>query len=240
MEETTDTGTTTGTATTDTGTTGTIVASGTSSEGAGGEGGAITGGEGGTGAEGEGGEGGAITGGGDGEGTGGEGGGDAVDYSKMTDDEYLAKVTLPDGQQWDKEVMKQFAPLLRESKISPEVFAKFVAKDAELAKAAFEKQDAEQKRQREEAQAAFKQAGEEFRKEFTPEQVKEMNETMATLKDDATFTALVTRSPLSNNKTMGKMLLAYRQVYGEDAVVGGGSGSGAKKGFAEIWTGKKA
>lgn len=170
----------------------------------------------------------------------GEGEDEAVDYDKMTDDEYLGKVNIAEGHEWNRDVMKEFVPLLRESKISPEVFAKFVEKDSELAKRFAEAKDAEMQKQKAEAQAAFKKAGEDFRKEFTPEQVKEMNETMAALKDDQTFVTLVARSPLANNKTMGRMLLAYRQVYGEDALPGGGSADGGKKGFAEIWTGKKA
>lgn len=162
-----------------------------------------------------------------------------VDYAKMTDDEYLGKVTLPEGQKWDKAAMGKYAPLLRESKIPPEVFAKFVALDAQIAKengeAAQKKADEENKAARE----AFKAAGEAFRKEYTPEQMKDMNDTLSKI-DDETFVTLITKSPLANNKTMGKMLLAYRHVYGnEDGVPGGDANGGAARGFAEVWTGKK-
>jgi hypothetical protein len=38
---------------------------------------------------------------------------------------------------------------------------------------------------------------------------------------------------------MGRMLLAYKQVYGEDNLPGTGAAEGGKKGFAEVWTGRK-
>lgn len=162
-----------------------------------------------------------------------------IDYGKMTDDEYLGKVTLPEGQQWDKTAMSKFAPLLRENKIPPEVFAKFVALDAQIAK---ENGEAQQKRLDEEnraAREAFKTAGDEFRKEYTPEQMKEMNDTLSKIGDE-TFKTLVTKSPLSNNKTMGRMLLAYRQVYGVEDTVPNGGTAGSSDAFAKRWMGGSA
>lgn len=163
-----------------------------------------------------------------------------VDYGKMTDDEYLGKVKLPEGQSWDKTVMSKFAPLLRENKIAPEVFQKFVELDSSLSKAAAEENDRKLAEQNKAAVEAFREAGKEFHREFTPEQTKEMNDTLSKI-DDETFVTLVTKSPLSNNKTMGKMLLAYKKVFGgEDTVPQGGGAGGADRGFAEVWTGRKA
>ena len=162
-----------------------------------------------------------------------------VDYAKMTDDEYLGKVTLPEGQKWDKTAMGRYAPLLRESKIPPEVFSKFVELDAKIAK---ELDDAAKKKEAEDnkaAQDAFKAAGDEFRREYTPEQMKDMNDTLSKI-DDETFRALVTKSPLANNKTMGKMLLAYRKVYGgDDTLPGSGKAVGGGTDFAKLWMGGK-
>lgn len=218
-------------------------------EAAGGEGGGgATGGEGG-GTGGDGGNGGALDGGNGGEGgdggaadgnNGALGGGDApapeVDYAKMTDDEYLGKIKLPEGQKWENTVMGKFAPLLRENKIAPEVFQKFVELDAKIAKEAAE---AESKRISDETKAAreaFAKQTEEFRKEFTPEQVKEMNETLKNIDDSAFFT-LVTKSPLASSKTMGKMLLAYRQVYGKEDGLPAGGKTGSDNDFVKAWTG---
>ena len=135
--------------------------------------------------------------------------------------------------------MKAYAPLLRECKIAPEVFQKFLAKDAELSKALGEKRNRELEERRNAATEAFKKAGEDFRKEYTPEQIKDMNSVIHDI-DDETFKQIVIKSPLSNNKTMGKMLLAYKQVYGNDSAPGSaGAGAGKEKTFEQVWTGKQ-
>ena len=222
--------------------------------GDGGEGGAGGGtGGGAAGGEGEAGDG-ALNGGKDDEGgagdKGGEGGAqgalngggaqpEAIDWEKITDDEYIGKLKAPDGQKFNEDVMKAYAPLLRECKIAPEVFQKFLAKDAELSKAIGEKRNRELEERRNAATEAFKKAGEDFRKEYTPEQIKDMNSVIHDI-DDETFKQIVIKSPLSNNKTMGKMLLAYKQVYGNDSAPGSaGAGAGKEKTFEQVWTGKQ-
>lgn len=166
----------------------------------------------------------------------------AFDFDNGTDEDYLKAVTLPDGQKWNDEAMKAYAPLLREAKIAPEVFSRFIAKDIEISKAAQEKAEKEYAESQKQAKAEFKAAGEAFRKEFNADQVKQINETFSKLSGDKTFATMVAKSPLANNITMGKMILAYRKVYGEDSVAGAGSGTPAttERGFAEVWTGKKA
>ena len=164
---------------------------------------------------------------------------EAIDWEKITDAEYIGKLKAPEGQKFNEEVMKAYAPLLRECKIAPEVFQKFLAKDAELSKALGEKRNRELEERRNAATEAFKKAGDDFRKEYTPEQIKDMNSVIRDI-DDETFKQIVIKSPLSNNKTMGKMLLAYKQVYGNDSAPGSaGAGAGKEKTFEQVWTGKQ-
>ena len=198
-------------------------------------GGALNGGQGDEGgAGGKGGEGGAQ-----GEINGGGAQTESIDWEKITDDEYIGKLKAPEGQKFNEDVMKAYAPLLRECKIAPEVFQKFLAKDAELSKAIGEKRNRELEERRNAATEAFKKAGEDFRKEYTPEQIKDMNSVIHDI-DDETFKQIVIKSPLSNNRTMGKMLLAYKQVYGNDSAPGSaGAGAGKEKTFEQVWTGKQ-
>lgn len=189
------------------------------------------------------GTGGALAGAG---GTGGTGGaGEEVDYSKMTDADYMAKVTVPtiEGVTLNVEdVGKRYAAFCRENKISPEVMSKFLemegkyfAEDDKKAADALEKAAKERK-------ANFDAQGEALKKAYTAEQIGNAVKVLSSdeFTSDKDFMAIATKE-LSNNPTLVKLLLNWGEHHQADTGTGAGKGAGSSglSGFAERWTGKK-
>lgn len=145
----------------------------------------------------------------------------------------MAKVTAPEGRKLELDALKRYGELLRKNKIDPKVFSEFIALDAKAAAEA----EAEEKKSLEAAQKTFDKMGEELRAEYTPEQVKSANEALNSLGDPA-FVKMVAKSPLSNSKTLVKLLLAYKDANMQDGVPGAG-GVSAKRdmSFADAWKG---
>lgn len=226
--------------------------------GTGGEGG--TGGTGGTGGEGStGGQGGAL---GCAGGTGGEGGGTdgalsnggkggttadgGIDWEKITDAEYFGKVTLPEieGVKVNSDVVSQkYGEFCRKHHVSPEMVSEFLALEG--------KNFADDLKTRKESEASalaeqkknFDAQGVELRKEFNQAQIdtciKVLNET-SELNGDKDFMQAVT-GPLSNNKTIMRLILNWAEHHRSDTTAGatGGTGTGGAMNFASRWTGKK-
>jgi hypothetical protein len=216
--------------------------------GTGGEGGAGSGSGGTGGGEGgEGGTGGALSGGaskgGDGGGESGEG---TIDWEKITVEELFKKVEIPqiEGVKANTEqVQKQYGEFCKKHHIDPKVVSEFMklegeafAKELKESKAAAE---AESKKVKEN----FDAQGAALRKEFNQIQIDEAVKTLqndATLNGDEDFMKVVT-GPMSNNKTMMRLILNWAEHHKVDNTAGAGSGSGSSglSGFAERWTGKK-
>ena len=187
------------------------------------------------------GSGGALSGAGDKGGAGGE----PVDYSKMTDADYMAKVTAPniEGVSLNlDDISKRYATFCRENSISPEVLTKFLEMEgkyfAEDDKALAAEMEKEAKARKEN----FDAQGEVLRKNYSDEQIKNAVSVLASddFAKDEDFMKIATKE-LSNNSTLVKLLLNWGEHHKTDTGtgVGAGAGGGGAAGFAERWTGKK-
>ena len=206
--------------------------------GASGQGGALSnaGGQGGEG----GGQGGALSNAGK-NGSTPEGG---IDWDKISDADYFAQVKVPqiEGAQFNVEVAaKKYGRFCVENHIAPEVIGKFL----ELEGKAFAESDkaarAEAEKQSAEALKNFNAQGVELRKEFTADQLTNAAEVLGReFGQDKDFMKFATRE-LSNNRTLVKLLLNWREHHQTDGGTGLGKGAGGTGtiGFAERWTGKK-
>lgn len=226
-------------------------------DGAGGGGGGAGGGTGsdnGDAGTGQGGDNGGDGGAGTGEGAGGAlsgagdkggAGGDTVDYSKMTDADYMAKVNAPniEGVSLNLEdIGKRYATFCRENSISPEVLTKFLEMEgkyfAEDDKAIVAEMEKEAKARKEN----FDAQGEVLRKNYSDEQIKNAVSVLASddFAKDEDFMKIATRE-LSNNSTLVKLLLNWGEHHKTDTGTGAGAGAGGggAAGFAERWIGKK-
>lgn len=203
--------------------------------GHGGEGGAGEGTEGGVlgGAVGQGGEGGE---GGDGEG--------AIDWDKITDDEYFGKVQVPtvDGVTMNMDyVKKTYGEFIRKHHISPEAVAEYLKMEGGTFKKAYDETMAKQKAETDEIHRNFVAQGEALKKAYNPQQIDTAVKALATFSDDNDFMQVATTN-LSNNPTLVKLLLNWAEHNSVDDTAGAGAGAGAGSalaGFAERWTGKK-
>lgn len=217
--------------------------------GQGGDGGTGSqGGQGGQGGDGgTGGQGGALSGGASKGGQGGDGGaGEAIDWDKISVEDLFKKVEMPtiEGVKANAEfVQKQYGEFCKKHHIDPKVVSEFMklegeafAKELKESKAA---SDAEAQRVKEN----FDAQGAALRKEFNQIQIDEAVRTLqndAALNGDEDFMKMVT-GPMSNNKTMMRLILNWAEHHKVDNTAGAGSGSGGSgaAGFAERWTGKK-
>jgi hypothetical protein len=172
-------------------------------------------------------------------------GGGPVDYSKMTDADYMAKVTAPniEGVSLNLEdIGKRYATFCRENSISPEVLTKFLemegkyfAEDDKAIAAEMEKEALARKQN-------FDAQGEVLHKNYSEEQIKNAVSVLASddFSKDEDFMKIATRE-LSNNSTLVKLLLNWGEHHKADTGTGAGAGAGGggAAGFAERWTGKK-
>ena len=210
----------------------------------GGAGGGVFAGQGG-GGQGTGTEGGALGGAGAG-GEGGEGGaGDgAIDWDKITDDEYFGKVQVPtvEGVNMNMDyVKKTYGEFIRKHHISPEAVAEYLQMEGGTFKKAYDETMAKQRAETEEIRKNFNAQGEALKKAYNPQQIDTAVKALATFSDDKDFMQVATTN-LSNNPTLVKLLLNWAEHNSVDDTAGAGAGAGAGgglAGFAERWTGKK-
>lgn len=217
-------------------------ASGGTGDGGAGDGGMFAGkgGDGGEGGSGT--DGGALAGAGEGKGDGGAGEG-AIDWDKITDDEFFCKVQFPEveGVSIGKDfVKKTYGEFIRKHHVSPETVADFLKLEGgnfrKAYDAAMEKQAAETKAIKEN----FEAQGAALKKAYSQEQIDTAVGALATFSDDKDFMQVATTN-LSNNPTLVKLLLNWAEHHKVDDNTGAGQGqgSGGLSGFAERWTGKK-
>ena len=207
--------------------------------GDGGQGGGVLSNAGGQGGEGDG-QGGALSNAGK-NGLTSDGG---IDWEKISDADYFAQVKVPqiEGAQFNVDVAaKKYGRFCVENHIAPEVIGKFL----ELEGKAFAESDkaarAEAEKQSAEALKNFNAQGVELRKEFTADQLTNAAEVLGReFGQDKDFMKFATRE-LSNNRTLVKLLLNWREHHQTDGGTGLGKGAGGTGtiGFAERWTGKK-
>ena len=237
-------------------------------EGGAGGGGGGAGGGGGEGG-GEGGQGGGGSGGGDGgmfAGQGGEGGGagdatkggalggageggdggageGAIDWDKITDDEFFGKVQFPDveGVSIGKDfVKKTYGEFIRKHHVSPETVADFLKLEGGNFRKAYDAAMAKQAEETKAIKENFEAQGAALKKAYSQEQIDTAVGALATFSEDKDFMQIATTN-LSNNPTLVKLLLNWAEHHKVDDNTGAGQGqgSGGLSGFAERWTGKK-
>ena len=212
----------------------------------GGAGGGMFAGNGGEGGAGEGTKGGVLGGAGGQGGEGGEGGAGegAIDWDKMTDDEYFGKVQVPtvDGVTMNMDyVKKTYGEFIRKHHISPEAVAEYLKMEGGTFKKAYDETMAKQKAETEEIRKNFDAQGVALKKAYNPQQIDTAVKALATFSDDEDFMQVATTN-LSNNPTLVKLLLNWAEHNSGDDTAGAGAGAGAGSalaGFAERWTGKK-
>jgi hypothetical protein len=214
--------------------------------GAGGAGsGGMFAGQGGEGGGGSGTEGGALGGDGGEGGEGGAGAGEgAIDWEKITDDEYFGKVQVPavDGVNMNMDyVKKTYGEFIRKHHISPEAVAEYLQMEGGTFKKSYDETVARQKAETEEIRKNFVAQGEALKKAYNPQQIDTAVKALTTFSDDKDFMQVATTN-LSNNPTLVKLLLNWAEHNSVDDTAGAGAGAGAGGalgGFAERWTGKK-
>ena len=213
----------------------------------GGAGGGMFAGHGGEGGSaGEGTKGGVLGGAGGQGGEGGEGGAGegAIDWDKITDDEYFGKVQVPtvDGVTMNMDyVKKTYGEFIRKHHISPEAVAEYLKMEGGTFKKAYDETMAKQKAETDEIHRNFVAQGEALKKAYNPQQIDTAVKALATFSDDKDFMQVATTN-LSNNPTLVKLLLNWAEHNSVDDTAGAGAGAGAGSalsGFAERWTGKK-
>lgn len=212
----------------------------------GGAGGGMFAGQGGEGGAGGGTEGGALGGAGGQGGEGGEGGAGegAIDWDKITDDEYFGKVQVPpvDGVTMNMDyVKKTYGEFIRKHHISPEAVAEYLQMEGGTFKKVYDETMAKQKAETDEIHKNFVAQGEALKKAYNPQQIETAVKALSTFSEDKDFMQVATTN-LSNNPTLVKLLLNWAEHNSVDDTAGAGAGAGAGgalAGFAERWTGKK-
>ena len=200
-------------------------------------------GQGGEGGEGGGTEGGALGGAG-GQGGEGEAVEGAIDWDKITDDEYFGKVQVPtvDGVTMNMDyVKKTYGEFIRKHHISPEAVAEYLQMEGGTFKKVYDETMAKQKAETDEIHKNFVAQGEALKKAYNPQQIDTAVKALSTFSDDKDFMQVATTN-LSNNPTLVKLLLNWAEHNSVDDTAGAGAGAGAGSalaGFAERWTGKK-
>ena len=179
------------------------------------------------------------------EGNAGRNGDDTIDYAKITDADYMAKVNVPqiEGVQLNvDDVGKRYAAFCRENKIPPEVMSKFLELEGKYFAEDDKKAADEMQKLANEMKANFDAQGELLHKTYTQEQIGTAVKVLQTdeFSGDKDFMSIATNE-LSNNPTLVKLLLNWSEHHQADTGTGAGQGTGAggTVGFAERWTGKK-
>lgn len=200
---------------------------------AGGEGGA------GTGEAGAGANAGALAGAGNG-GTTAEG---AIDWDKITTEEYFGKVQIPEIEGCNvnaQAVSKRYGEFCRKHHISPEAVGEFLKLEGDAFMKGLNESNAAKAKEAAELKANFDAQGEALHKAFNKEQIGQAVKVLGnTFAGDKDFMKVAT-SLLANNTTLVKLLLNWGEHHGTDTTAGAGSGAGGdgERGFASRWTGK--
>lgn len=156
-----------------------------------------------------------------------------IDYSKMTDAEYADKLEKVDGFNRD-EFAKMYGKFCRDEKLSPELVSKYI----KMEKARIDETNAENKKAREAEAKAFQEEGVELRKKYNPQQINTAIQGLKSLGADEKFMGYATKE-LSNNPTLVKLLINWRETHSEDNGAGiTGAESSREKTFEEVWTGR--
>lgn len=190
-----------------------------------------------------GGEGGALSGGGDAP-EAGESGVGGIDWGSATADSLFASVEMPDidGVKVDANLVKErYGDFCIKHRISPKAVSEFLkldAEDATKAREASRRAEAEEERKDMEN---FNAQGDALRREFSQVQIDEAVDTLrhdSSLNGDRDFMEAVT-GPMSNNKTMMRLILNWAEHHRVDSTPGAARGSSAsgRQGFAARWTG---
>lgn len=165
-----------------------------------------------------------------------------IDWENVTDSELFARVQVPkiDGLKFDvKAAEKMYGQLCRENKIEPSVISKFLELEGKAFAAKQSARVAEAKKASAELQKNFNAQGEALHKTFNDQQIGTACDVLA--KDfagDKDFMKVATRE-LSNNSTLVKLLLNWREHHQTDGGTGLNGGTGTdNRGFASRWTGK--
>ena len=168
----------------------------------------------------------------------------AIDWDKITDDEYFGKVQVPtvDGVTMNMDyVKKTYGEFIRKHHISPEAVAEYLQMEGGTFKKMHDETMAKQRAETEEISRNFKAQGEALKKAYNPQQIDTAVKALATFSEDKDFMQVATTN-LSNNPTLVKLLLNWAEHNSVDDTAGAGAGAGAGgslTGFAERWTGKK-
>ena len=178
--------------------------------------------------------------GGKGEGGAGEG---AIDWDKITDDEFFGKVQFPDveGVSIGKDfVKKTYGEFIRKHHVSPETVADFLKLEGGNFRKAYDAAMAKQAEETKAIKENFEAQGAALKKAYSQEQIDTAVGALATFSEDKDFMQVATTN-LSNNPTLVKLLLNWAEHHKVDDNTGAGQGqgSGGLSGFAERWTGKK-
>ena len=161
----------------------------------------------------------------------------AVDYGKMTDEEYFKDFKAPEGVEVDvAELTKDYGKFLRENGISREVFAKYLTLENGIQKAKADAAAAEDQKAEKAEREAFAKEGEAVRKEFTPEQIGSANAALRQLSGDKMFHQFAT-GRMSNNSTLVRLLVNWAETHGGDGLPGAGKGAAKEVDFATRWRG---
>ena len=160
----------------------------------------------------------------------------AVDWEKMTDEEYFKDFKPPDGVD-AKELQANYGAFLRENRIPQTVLTKFLEISAGLEKKAADAERAEAAKAEAEAKAAFQAEGKALREAFNAEQIASAVEALKGFSDDKAFFEAATGT-FSNNATLVKLLVNWADTHRADGVHGAAAGAGgAKDDFLTSWTG---
>lgn len=189
---------------------------------------------------------GALSGGdGKGNGAGAGDGGDtgAIDWDKITVDEYFNKFKFPEiegvsiGADY---VKKTYGEFVRKHHISPEALSEYLQLEGNSYREAYKEAKAEEAKEVAAIKKNFEAQGEALKKAYTPAQIDTAVSALSQFSDDKDFMDIATTN-LSNNKTLVKLLLNWAEHNSVDGTTGAGKGAGESglAGFAERWTGKK-
>ena len=140
-------------------------------------------------------------------------------------------------------VQKQYGEFCKKHHIDPKVVSEFMKLEGEAFAKELKESKAASEAEAQRVKENFDAQGAALRKEFNQIQIDEAVKTLqndTALNGDEDFMKMVT-GPMSNNKTMMRLILNWAEHHKVDNTAGAGSGSGGSgaAGFAERWTGKK-
>ena len=160
----------------------------------------------------------------------------AVDWDKMTDEEYFKDFSAPEG--FDaKEIQANYGAFLRENHIPQAALSKFLDIAAGVGKRAEEAEKAEAEKATAAEKEAFQAEGKALRDAFNQEQIASAVEALKGFADDKAFFEAAT-GRFSNNATLVKLLVNWAETHRPDDLSGAAAGAnGGQSDFLKNWTG---